>query len=925
MIRDADYARFLKADLQMQTPVDARNWRGADRIRPGSEDDLRACADKYADRIISVGLELIAITDHNLGGPFAGDFRKQLRYRFKKHRDNHGWAPVVFPGFELAANVGKGLHLLCIFDPSVDHATVDAVLSELGMTPGARFKDGQPQPTMKNLDEVLLVVQAKHGGLVIAAHPDANNGALSDRDLDTWLQKSVILNPKLLCMELREGRRPHEGRQGRIGMVVRNDGDWRRPHPIAVVSSSDCKRLDEEDGGGTDSWIGKRHCWLKMSDTTIEGLRQAFIDHESRIRFGPDRPEEAMTHPHIERIVVTRSAFLGDLDVELPKSYTAIIGGGGTGKSTLLEHIRSLLGLTALDGPTDNPEKARRSLGSGVISAVLVQGSDRLHVSWSSERGLTLDEMAVDDKTIAARFPARVLSQREVYAVATSSKATSELVDDLARDRLSELEREAAGHVAELERIDAEVSHRRAIGARRQQAEAERDRAQATLNALVGADATAQRVAEIQSRLTEWHALVDHAGEVEAELSRIKLPDAPQRHDVDRDSFAEQRKALASARTLTIAKLREVRADYKGSVQAILMSSVSADLDTELAAANVEHEQATQTTTGANPGTLQATIEARRAEILELDGALRQIGELEAERPGWVLRLQQVWAKQVTVRRETAERLERRVPTTAAGTPYVSIEVLPFSDHRTVVELVLRHIPDRRQFNEADASMVAAAAFADSQDGDTTALAVLKRWADGLRHGSVPLPLSTLTQGRAEALINALAGPLYAELDRVRIPDRLSVVLRRRDGTDAGRLDGDLSVGQRCTAILAILLADGNHPVVIDQPEDEIANEFIYEELVPLIRSAKERRQVIVSTHDPNLPVNGDAELIIALETRATEVGYRAMVVEAKRLSTNCEGLAIGALDRPAVKLAVEEIMEGSETAFRRRQVKYGL
>jgi hypothetical protein len=113
---------------------------------------------------------------------------------------------------------------------------------------------------------------------------------------------------------------------------------------------------------------------------------------------------------------------------------------------------------------------------------------------------------------------------------------------------------------------------------------------------------------------------------------------------------------------------------------------------------------------------------------------------------------------------------------------------------------------------------------------------------------------------------------------------------------------------------LTLLLAHDDAPAVIDQPEDEVDNEFTYRHLVPLLRRVKEERQLLISTHDPNLPVNGDAELIYALEAR----DGRGRVKELRGTP------AAGALDRTAVREAVEDIMEGSEEAFRRRYEKYG-
>lgn len=134
------------------------------------------------------------------------------------------------------------------------------------------------------------------------------------------------------------------------------------------------------------------------------------------------------------------------------------------------------------------------------------------------------------------------------------------------------------------------------------------------------------------------------------------------------------------------------------------------------------------------------------------------------------------------------------------------------------------------------------------------------------------------------------------------------MVLFRADGSEAGRIsDGTLSDGQRNTAALALLLAHGEGPLVIDQPEDELDSSFVFQELIPMLRSVKAGRQIIMATHNANLPVNGDAELVMALEARN---GRGAQ-------------LACGGLDRKHVSDAVLDIMEGSELAFRRRYEKY--
>jgi len=124
----------------------------------------------------------------------------------------------------------------------------------------------------------------------------------------------------------------------------------------------------------------------------------------------------------------------------------------------------------------------------------------------------------------------------------------------------------------------------------------------------------------------------------------------------------------------------------------------------------------------------------------------------------------------------------------------------------------------------------------------------------------------------------------------------------------------DLSKGQKATAVLLLLLLESEAPLVVDQPEDDLDNRFITEGVVPRIREGKRRRQFLFSTHNANIPVLGDAELILGL----TAAG------EADEGQARIASEYIGSIDTPSVRKLVEEILEGGEAAFKRRRLKYG-
>jgi chromosome segregation protein len=149
------------------------------------------------------------------------------------------------------------------------------------------------------------------------------------------------------------------------------------------------------------------------------------------------------------------------------------------------------------------------------------------------------------------------------------------------------------------------------------------------------------------------------------------------------------------------------------------------------------------------------------------------------------------------------------------------------------------------------------------------------------------------------------------DLETLIPPDALRVELKV-DGLY--RSVDRLSVGQRATVILLLLFALEGRVLILDQPEDDLDNRFVYEDGVPILREQKglkdqsKRRQIIAATHNANIPVLGDAELVLALETREG----RAEIV-------GCTSI-----DDPAARELVKAIMEGGEEAFQRRAEKYG-
>lgn len=115
------------------------------------------------------------------------------------------------------------------------------------------------------------------------------------------------------------------------------------------------------------------------------------------------------------------------------------------------------------------------------------------------------------------------------------------------------------------------------------------------------------------------------------------------------------------------------------------------------------------------------------------------------------------------------------------------------------------------------------------------------------------------------------------------------------------------SLGQRASALMMFLLARReNDLIIIDQPEDDIDNQSIYQDVIRELNQLKEQAQFVFATHNPNIPVLGECEQIFCCRYEEGKID-----------------LQTGGLDRPDIQNAIVEIMEGGREAFEQRTRKY--
>ncbi|SQA56944.1 PHP domain protein [Burkholderia cepacia] len=950
--------RWFKCDFQVQTPEDGAHWsdndtRLADPRRPmpapapdangvvgpakPDEQRLQDVARAFLRRCHEVGLELIGVTDHNFSQKTDPRdwFLTHLVEQNKSVARELGRAPLyILPGFE----VDIGYHVLCLFEPATKASHVwriNRLLCKLGLDEGERFRQGRPMPLRRNganvsLKELIELVQEQHKGIVIAAHSDQNDGLLNDpRHMEDYK------NQKLMALEVTSN--PPSRRV--LDIIEGRDRAWARSdcHP-AYVMSSDAKSLKQDEHGvPVANSVGYRHTWLKMSKPSIEALRQAFLDPLSRVQLLGPRPSDALTHPRVRKVEVTGAKFLDDQEMHFSESFNCVIGGRGSGKSSLLEYLRFALNHDD-GGPEANEQERGLQRKRKQLSESLPVGAE-VRVTFEVGNGVS-DTLVY--RPGRADGPQRWLDGREVADLQTVLRQLQ--LQFFSQGELSQMTSGAQGQAQVLSLIDA------AAGAPLLELNARERELKAQLKALFQSTRDAvrlhaelseakQEAVELERQLKAREAVQDDskqnqlALEARRNLERMKGADAPTVETIEQvladlvmpndplpataaewpnaQWFASTSQHMQQARGDLAAAIGRALNDFR-LVTATCLSAEAIQPTLDAIDAAQDRFRAACAERGIREddiARMQELEDKRQAKLTLVEERQKRLADVQKEAdkfPQVLDELHAVWKAQFDARSATAAAIQASVAsqTVRLATAYMA----DAASFRT--SWMRLAPPDKRGKLARRWDEIGDDLFRTwQQRADASVWETIEAVRQEPR--LLEILLTVGFEDLHQALFTHLDGdnvrPLWEDVRISRVSDGIDVQLLRDDGTVAGSMSGALSEGQRNTVLLNLMLARGEGPIVIDQPEDELDSSFIYRTLVRDLRAAKSKRQLIVATHNANLPVNADAEQIYALEAR----------------DGRGKALSKGGLDRKDVAQAVLDIMEGSEQAFRRRSEKY--
>lgn len=823
-----------------------------------------------------LGIEAIAITDH---------WNARSGTQLAKDAAEAGIA--AFLGFE--ANSQEGIHALVVFEVGTPVGDIDATIGVCGGKPGAD-NGTLGKPLLDIIDAMV-----EHGALVVPAHANVKNSGLLSVLRGRPLER-VVTTARLHAIGISPAKPAGTDQEA----IFEGRSPYRRPHPLSRIHADDiCHPSTLATEGATT--------YFKVSTLTLESFKLAVRTPETRVSLV--RPQSAARA--ILRQISWNGGLLHEVTLPLSSELTTLIGGRGTGKSTVIESIRF-----ALDSEPIGDEAKREH--RGIVKDVLRSGTTvTLDVDvalpqpgrYRIRRSVDQVPVVLDAAGEATSLrPSDITGNVEIYG----QHELAELTQD--KDAVAEMLRRFAGHGLDDDARGGLLKELKEN--RRLLHDSEKDLAelQEELDDIPRLKEQLKQYneSELPKRLKEQELLELERAVFKVGTDRIKAAGTAASNLTTTQTMT----ALSTAIKLPGETPRKETLDLASSVLdkvatriGDLLAQLTGELDgalAELITIQQEWEAQTRPLSDQHQETLRQLTEAK----LEPDkylAVVRKLSELDAMLPEQTALNEQISAlgkQRLTLLAGLTESQSRengllndavgKANKATAG--QVVVRPTPSTERKQIISLVERHVAGARtQIREA----VNAADFSP------------REFVDAARSGEAELENKYSIKGAQAKSLVAAGEELFRQIEEQAIPRAVDVLLKTGPtGGETLRRLTELSKGQRATALLMLLLGVPDSALIIDQPEDDLDNRFVYDGVVQKLRDLKGRRQLILATHNANVPVLGDAELVIALEGDGNHSAPAA------------DG--VGSLDSQQIKVLAEDILEGGRKAFEARQHLYG-
>lgn len=950
-------ARFRRVALHLHSP-DSHDWnRTGNKTLNDRNSFLTPEGEAVFCRELKKHFDLVVVTDH-----MKCTYAAKLSAVSRREKDF-----LVLPGMEVnlrpeAAISCSRLHILAILPEGSTVESFSRLFAALPDIPNDACRTGNEEVHGLQLSEFIERIH-RENGICIAAHVnsaqgirhhfrqtgadiikllaiDPNTHAEQERDLSDEL-KNYLFSLGLDALEI---ARPADKRHYR----------WKESEKVGIPVTMRFDAHCIEDFSQTNLVT-----WVKMTTLGLKGLRDALQFPETRIRFTSDLPTPPSPLLLGLEIVGEDKSLFENEHIAFAENLNCLIGPRGSGKSTIVESLRYVFGynrtLSELDSTNKLSERIRemqKANLTGSLIRVVYQtqvGEKRiLEATFDPQEDYATrvftadgDQLSIADVESSGDYPMRLFGWSEIETLGRDTARQRDLLDRL---------------IAE---IPPSKNERENL---RQQLQANRKEVEKIINEL---NTTYARQNSIIRRYTEYKDAFDklnteevkkHFGALDLTLMKEQVLGIIKQNvdsflakvgELDPNSLQEGLKELLQKApqslsdwwlTDMIQKLKIV--DMETNVQKYL-SSVAQTLD-GLSELLGQHIKIIKNEIDNIQSQIRAsfTDDSSMQKIADLrTNAERRLREASDVRDEYL----KVWKRlqgALTTRKQCADLLikchDRIAGIRARHNEAIEAKLNQYFAGHMKISLRFQAGRDTRQFIEEIVRLRIASAFAKQYknrripeilvahfnpvdlaqallDSDTSAFDGLQLTGDqstiiiaaeALKAIDSWKPWS-MDEAAQVASLNENGSCLtkLMQLQETEWDDEESILLNDRPV-------GELSPGQRSSAMLPLVALAEKTPLVIDQPEDNLDNRLIGQVLADILAALKEKRQIIVCTHNPNIVVSGDAEQVIVMNA----ISDRKAKVEKH-----------GSIDNEDIVHAVIEIMEGGRDAFLVRQQRYGM
>ncbi len=869
------YAQFYKCALQVN-PYNYSTYRGTDHDI--SEDEYN---DRLLHNCLSENIKIVGLADH-------GSISTSEKLRELLSENNI----TVFPGFEIAT--AEKIHIVCLFHEDTTPEQLNRYLGRLGLTDP---NDGV-MPSNLSCLAIAKIIEEEMEGFWYAAHITSDNGILKLRQMH-----HIWVDPRLKAAQI-----PYttEDVDARYNNIIKNkEPMYKKNTPFAYINAKDICYPD-------DLLETNSYCLVKMSNPDFTCFREAFLDPTARVKLSSDQSDRFQSS--IDKIEVF-GGYLDGLSVDLSENLNTAIGGRGTGKSTLLELIRYALGR---EPESQNSKrhfqdllKANLGLDNGRVELEVTSNSrygQKYKIIKRYQDPLVIENLdgTVSNLNIEDILPnVEVFGQNEIIEIVSDEEAKLNILSrflpnpeelDFERKEIIKKLKKNAIQLVEKKHKKNEISEKVASLPKLE------DKV-----AFFEENGIADRLRTIEELSTEEEYIkksLDVLKTHEIKFDEIDLPFTEEfiKETPNEDNFNIIKDIIYNF-NLDLAKLKS---QYNGLISESerKVNEIKNEWEKRKIGSEGEISKAVKTIDGLNGKTGLEIAEEYRATVSEI----AQINPSKTEFKKVNEELNDI----VNERKTLIEKLNQNKDE-AYDSLRTAVKKINKGKLKGKVQVELQAGKNREELIEflSEVEGLGPKSLGWIREIEEFSLS---SFLNNIKKGSETLiEQYSLTKSKADILAQlSLEERLEMEVIPLRdtIDVKLNTAIEDVEVENFKSLD-KLSKGQQCTAILNILLLDNNDPLIIDQPEDNLDNAYIANNFIEGLRDYKLNRQFIFATHNANIPVFGDAELIIVME----EYDGQGIINEA----------CVGSVDNLNVKNSVVRTLEGGDVAFSMRKAKYNL